>query len=487
VVFRGGGSMQVSAWLPLPLDFVSPPALDRDGLDVEIQIENLPLVTGLSSTPGTRDVEGELSLEGKITGNLLDPVPELRLEIDEAALTQTLLRIRYEELDLVASWSGRDLQLTRFAAVSYPYRRIPVRKGRMEARGRARVSMDGIEAVQLQTDLDGFWLADTQEAMLSLSGELGLEGTWPDVRASGLVAVDEARFWVDEEVFRESQALALDDSIRVVRSGNPLFEESEVEEFFLPLDRIALDLDVSLERTLRLDAEIPLQDRYGQRMARLATVGVEAEVSGDLEVGGTVLDPRVHGELETSEGVVRVLGVGFDLDESLISFVGDDLENPILDLHADRTVGQYGDVRVDITGDVDEPVVAFTSEEYPDETDIVSLLLFNKPASHMSDTEGETSASLLSMALSSVSGQFERSLGTAYVDELEIDPGEGVRVGKALSDKLFLALELDPSADGGDNVTQATLEWLLRRQVQGEFVTGDRGQSSADIYWRWRF
>ena len=74
------------------------------------------------------------------------------------------------------------------------------------------------------------------------------------------------------------------------------------------------------------------------------------------------------------------------------------------------------------------------------------------------------------------------------VDQFEIDPtSNAVRVGKALADNLFLSIQLQSGADSSENTAQATVEWMIQRKLYAEFVTGDAGKSSADLYWRWRF
>jgi hypothetical protein len=71
---------------------------------------------------------------------------------------------------------------------------------------------------------------------------------------------------------------------------------------------------------------------------------------------------------------------------------------------------------------------------------------------------------------------------------VQIDPGSGsVKVGFPLTDKIYLSIERVTPEEDTDNVTQAALEWILSRQTYGELITGDRGQSSGDLYWRWRF
>jgi hypothetical protein len=78
------------------------------------------------------------------------------------------------------------------------------------------------------------------------------------------------------------------------------------------------------------------------------------------------------------------------------------------------------------------------------------------------------------------------ALGSNFLRQIEFD-GEAVRVGLPLSDKTLLSLERHNTTDDEDNIFAVSLEWLITRRMYAEMVTGDKGQSSADVYMRWRF
>jgi hypothetical protein len=77
------------------------------------------------------------------------------------------------------------------------------------------------------------------------------------------------------------------------------------------------------------------------------------------------------------------------------------------------------------------------------------------------------------------------------VDTIEVESeGESISllsVGWALGSDLFVTYSKDYTALAGDNISEITLEWLISKRIQAELSTGDRGQSSADLYMKWRF
>ena len=233
---------------------------------------------------------------------------------------------------------------------------------------------------------------------------------------------------------------------------------------------------------------MPLLDTYGGQISSLSTVSVIAELDGELDLTYDDSALSINGAVEMLPGsTTRLFDTTFAVSSgSAVYFVGKDYANPILQMDAVHSNARYGDVNVAISGSADEPEVDLSATNY-DETDILFLLLFGKPASEMAQGESDTGYILISTALASLSGQVTRGLGGSIVDEIDWDPESGFRVGKALSEKLFVAYDRNTSAEDDENLNQLTLEWLITRRMYAEFMTGDRAQSSADMYWRWLF
>ena len=59
------------------------------------------------------------------------------------------------------------------------------------------------------------------------------------------------------------------------------------------------------------------------------------------------------------------------------------------------------------------------------------------------------------------------------------------RVGKTLSDTMFLSYMKRYGAEEGENNNEVTLEWLVLKRVYVEFVTGDANNTEANVYYRW--
>ena len=73
-----------------------------------------------------------------------------------------------------------------------------------------------------------------------------------------------------------------------------------------------------------------------------------------------------------------------------------------LNLYAEKSFGEYGDIGVSVTGTVDVMELDFSATNSPyayDQTDIVTLLLLGKPSQELANSESQTSGALIQAGL----------------------------------------------------------------------------------------
>jgi len=257
------------------------------------------------------------------------------------------------------------------------------------------------------------------------------------------------------------------------------------------MDMLDLSVDVDLNRKLRLEVSMPTEDSYGQQLAQLSTVYMNVSLGGEMAVAMQEGDTSLIGGLDINGGKARIFGTSLEVEqkEQAIQFSGKDYDNPRINgLRTVYSSGDYGDVVVAIDGYVDDMTLDFTSENSDQvygSADLVSILLFGMPLSQMGDSQGELNSLVLNMAMATFNDQVSAVLGGAtLIDEVEFDISTGVRVGKSLSDNLFLSYRRNSKAEDDQNINEVSLEWLLSRRMYAEFVYGDREGGSGDLYWR---
>ncbi len=501
--FEGGGGLQASGFAPLELDLEHPErieaALADQRLDLALSGEGIPLEALLALAVDAEEVHGLLRVEGRVYGSVLDPEADLALHIDDGGMILPDLGVRYQRLLLEAGVRGKLVQLDELRVRATPSR------GGLESRDQDRhtIELEGSamldgwmpDAVDIQGTADRFWAIDTNDYRAAFSGDFELAGGWPALQLEGDIEVNDARIELGQELFLYSGTLDLDPRLRILRTH----QQQAVKEAPRPpfYQHMEAHLNLDLARAATVQVEMPFDDTLGALYASALTIVIETRLDGVLEVDFADMQPSLLGEVRPVWGRADIIGARFALGEGVISFVGGDPFDPILNLEAVHSTTRYGDVAVDITGSLADMGLAFRSDDYPDETDIVSILLTGVPLSSGENGAGVNEA-LYNAALGAVMGQLESQGGGGHlVDMVEIEAADAdsgrlidsAKAGRAFGDDIFVTLAYSPGAevDEGENTTEITVDWTISRRWNAEFVTGDQGTSSADLYWTWRF
>jgi translocation and assembly module TamB len=182
--------------------------------------------------------------------------------------------------------------------------------------------------------------------------------------------------------------------------------------------------------------------------------------------GGQVI---LVGNVQTIRGFYEFQGRRFDLERGgQIRFVGTPDFNPAIDISATRLIPNTGvEARVRITGTARAPQLALSSNPPLEESDILSLIVFNRPVNELGT--GERS-SLAATAGGIATGFLAAPLGDSIGKALDLDlfeittSGEdgdlqaGVTLGQQVGDRAFVKLR---QQFGDRNVSEFLIEYQL--------------------------
>ena len=493
--FGAQGNLSVDGFIPLTLAWLKEEDEILEGDDellVTISGDGVPLAALNGVVDGVSEATGTLTIKGDITGQFSEPVPRLKFHLIDGGLAYRPLGVRYSDINIDIRLQRDRLVVDRLSVLNQPLinNTLTLKDTVGTLSGTGSVMSKGMEPGAVVVDLaaDNFWLTATTDYTAAIRGGLKVGGNYPALQVTGDVVLAEGRFIFDDSFFMDNENLTLDPMITVYRKEEALQTVVEVQPPSALEEQMTVALGVDLNRNLRMAVDMPLLDTYGRQISSLSTVSILADMDGTLDVAWQNGALSLNGTVETLTGsTTRLFDTSFAMASgSAVYFVGDDYANPILKLNAVHTNSRYGEVNVDISGSADQPEVAFSADQY-DETDILFLLLFGKPASEMSEGESSAGSILFSTAMASISGQVSRAVGGTLIDEFDWDPDSGVRIGKALSEQLFLAYDRNSNPEDDENINQLTLEWIISRRMYAQFMTGDMAQSRADLYWRWLF
>jgi len=130
-----------------------------------------------------------------------------------------------------------------------------------------------------------------------------------------------------------------------------------------------------------IDLEVKILDDFIAK-----TNDFNLKLVGGLKVQGALSAPKLNGELEIKQGHITFLDKKFRVSAGKVIFADSTGEDMILDIRAKTEIDDI-DVFVSISGILAQPMVTFISSPVLSESEIISLLMFNKNYAGL--TEGE--------------------------------------------------------------------------------------------------
>ncbi len=517
------GRLLFKAEAPLPLALDGSKSVQemfgQPGLRGEVRSDAFPLPVLLAFLPGAMKPEGQLVVSGHVEGSLLDPRPDVALRMSDGSFQYQKTSVSYEDIDIDVALSPTAIEVRELSLDTMPLVRNPldlVFKPNVtkdtRVQGKKSITVRGVMAlegwkpaeVDLEVTLFRLWGMYTQEIKAQLDASLKATGTWPNLVVRGNVDIDDVDIDLGQEATgRSVQSLELPDNLYVHRDKTAAGPgERSLEELRKKQQRLA---DPSLFDRLDLDVMVHLGNKVHGKLAvglaqarddALRAFNLIGSIEPDVNLGGDVRvtfkdrQRRFEGAIEvTRDSTMTVLTKKFDIvPGSKLTLVGD-LYDSQLDIDADFP-SSYGTITVQVRDTLATPSITFTSEELPDQADMMSVLIVGRPLSEVSSGEGQGVAKTISSALA---GFGTKLLGKyTPLDKLEVDLGDdmssgSVEAGKALSPELFLLSRFRWGVnDTRENNVEAELQWRPRqlRRFAIEGYIGDRLAGGMQIVWR---
>ena len=212
--------------------------------------------------------------------------------------------------------------------------------------------------------------------------------------------------------------------------------------------------------------------------------GLDAEMGGNLKVGGTASAPNITGSLDMVRGTFTLIDRRLSFSRGNLAFSGGVM--PDLDFLASTTV-QSTTINVAISGRPTEPKVEFTSSPELPQDEVLARLLFARSTSELSPFQIAQIAQALAGATGALGsdsdgGFFGRIAKRLGLDRLGVDStssGElGVKAGGYLADGVYV--NVDPGATTGQPRVGVEIELTPRLKLKS--TTGTDGQSAGLSY-----
>ena len=503
--FSDQGSLSIVGDVPAKLDLENG-TLESwlpDGMKLDV-VGSVPIALAPALGAPISKPVGAVSVSGDITGSARAPVPDLRLRVEDAGMIVEPLSLKVAKTNAQAHVSVQGIEVSEYSLQTSPAgallgnitdtterllvnRDQTAKSSKVSGRATAKVRWGDIEPslaalfdqdvrIEALAELDRAWLSAKPSQQLQLSGGVRLAGDWPNLDASGALRVDYGFARIDAAELFVSNPLEPDRVLTIHRAGEVQEREDEEPPFWAPF---TANVAVDLGRNVNGEASLPLLDDLGQLGATFSKVEGSARVGGSLVVGLDRGVPTARGTLEILDGKASALQSNFDLDEGTVRFIGGPITDPTLDLAASMQASD-ATVEMRISGTATEPEIVFSCEEYPEQSQIFTLLLTGQPPDEVGADEGQAAQAVAGLLASSV-------LGGANLGVIDIQPDGSLRIGIPIDRQLYGSVYLAPlETDVDENKVEVEMEWVI---LDNFVLSGRYGDvnSGGELLWEHRF
>jgi translocation and assembly module TamB len=477
------GSVPTSLFKASPPGHVAGTPEEAVDLRVRSTALNLGFVQGFTNQ--VTNVTGTLEADVHVTGSGQDPHLEGHVDIKGGAFGIPAGGVSYSGLDTRIELAPDTVRLQKFAILDEHGEQLNVS-------GELAVHARQIGAVNISLDSDNFEVIDNELGDVGIDSELRITGELRRPQVAGTVRLEAARLEVDRilalfyDPYSVEEMPAVVSAERTVEGTGSAVEATEsalhraaaapvapaaAEGGTAPAPGGAL-APVALDVRLVIPDNLVLRGKKiragGPTSASLGDMNIT--VGGELQVvkpaGGQIL---LLGNIQTIRGTYDFQGRRFDLVRGgALRFLGEPQPNPALDVTATRVIPNTGvEARVRIQGTARAPQLSLTSNPPLEESDILALIVFNRPVNELGSGErASLAATAGGIATGFIAAPLGESIGRALdLDLFEIttttdegDLGAGLTVGQQIGDKAFFRMR---QQFGERNSTEFLLDYQL--------------------------
>lgn len=412
-----------------------------------------------------QSIEGAMTFNGSASGTLAEPKLTGDLAVSGGAFTELSTGLSIVNIEATAraesALSGSRIDFSATGA--------GLRQKEKTVSASGTITLGKEQRLASKMTLKGAKLSAGPITEAEATGEIGLSGPFSDLLAKGDITVKS----LDARVFTPETTGLVD--IKVVRmngDGEPIFTATAS----------------SAPTAISYAIGVTGNDRIFIRGR-----GLESEWRADVHIAGRADAPIILGSMTMRDGEITFAGRRFDMTKGDISFDRLSINNPSLDLRAERETKSGTLAAIEIEGRARAPKISLTSTPALPQEDIMALILFDKPASELSAIESLQVAEGLAelggigpFGGAGITGSARQALGLDLLN-VNVDQADGaassLTVGKYVADGLFVSATQDARGENGS----VRIEYEIDRSFTVETELRQDGDQKASVNWKHDF
>ena len=401
---------------------------------------------------GEQSLGGALSAEGQVAGTLDNPKLTGHASLASGRFEDVATGLKLRNLAADVDLTQTEVDVRQFAGQD-------ARSGTVSGAGRFSLTAGGQSTLTL--NVKGFQLLDNDDAKATATGAVTVvRGGDGKFRLSGALDIDQATIAATTRT--PPGVVGMD----VVERNLPVEQMVRAQPPSAPGPEVELDIKLKAPRRIYVRG-----------------LGLNAELSLDAQVGGSIANPDLGGVARVVRGDYDFAGKRFEIDDQGAIYLATDPDKIRLDLSASWQTSSLTAV-IKIAGTASKPKITLTSTPVLPQDEVLSQVLFGASASQLSPVEAaQLAAAVTTLA---TGGGFDVMGGLSHfarLDRLALggDQTTGVTVsgGKYIGSHVYLEL-----TGGGRQSPSAQLEYRANRAFS--FISQVGGLGGAKLSVRWR-
>jgi len=397
------------------------------------------------------ELSGQLDGQLQLAGTLAHPDFSGKLNLKQGQLAVPQLAIRLQPVELDADFAGQTLRISSFRAVS--------EKSQVTGQGEISFKAWKPEGYRFTLQGDRVLLVDLPEIRARFSPDLTFADQGSGLLISGRLNIPELT------ITNWHPTLPVNPSPDVVYVDEHPAPQATPSPYQLDLD-------------LELGNKVTIKEK-----------GLDVRLTGKVHLNkaerGEIL---ARGQIEIPAGHYSAYAVKLPISSGRLYFTGGALDNPSLDIQANRKIGEVT-AGVNISGTVRRPLIELVSDPAMDDTEILSYIILGRSTTTSSgelDMLSLAAGALLSAGDSVSMQQKLKDLGGIDVVSVENNQQGNldatmVTVGKYLSPELYLSYGRSLAG----TASEVQLRYSPGKRIEIETQLGE--VSGADLYYKFEF
>lgn len=328
------------------------------------------------------------------------------------------------------------------------------------------MSLGETSQVDVTVTLDNAAVSASPVNNVRVNGDINIAGPLDAIKAVGEIVIRE----LDAQIVTpESTGLVDIEVVNIDNAGARSEEESGPAES-------SFNFDISIEA----DDRIFIRGR-----------GLDSEWAASLRAQSEDGEAIILGRINLRRGALDFSGRRFDLTRGDIRFDRTAVNNPTLDIRAEYDAGEILAALV-VSGRAQSPEIQLVSTPSRPSEDIMSLILFGKPAGELTAVESLQTAQALAQlggvgpfaggGGGGLTGTLRQATGLDLLN-FDVDPESGggsLTVGKYVADGLFVSATQDAQGNSG----AVRVEYEITDNISIETEIEQNGEQTVSANWK---